>query len=184
MGPFRSVLVEGSRRQVSSVKHELDALKVMAAYIDLNPVRAGLVEGAEDYRWSGWGAALAGEKEAIAGLCDVVGCGVSQWEGRGREAYGRWVSERRRVNGGEDEDKDARVELGLMVRVRAFSQGVAVGSAGFVEGLFGERRDLFGPKRKVGSRPLDGGGGLVLAALRCLRDLRQPRGGEAMGNDV
>ena len=45
MGRFKSVVVEGSRDQVSSVKNQGDALKVMAAYIDLNPVRAGLVAG-------------------------------------------------------------------------------------------------------------------------------------------
>ena len=36
---FRSVLVEGN-----------DALAVMASYIDLNPVRAGIVEDPADYR--------------------------------------------------------------------------------------------------------------------------------------
>jgi hypothetical protein len=40
-----------------------------------------------------------------------------------------------------------------------------VGSKGFVEAVFGERRDLFGPKRERGARPLAG-------ELRTLRDLR------------
>jgi hypothetical protein len=43
MERFKSVVVEGSRDQVSSVKNQVDALKVMAAYIDLNPVRAEVV---------------------------------------------------------------------------------------------------------------------------------------------
>ena len=166
MGPFKSVLVEGSRGQEASGKHQADALKVMAAYIDLNPVRAGLVAGAEEYRWSGWGEALAGEKEAVAGLCDVVGCGVSQWESRGKGAYGMWVGERRR------EDEDEADGLSLLRRVRAFTSGVAVGSAGFVEEVFAERRDLFGPKRKAGARSLDGGSRGVNGLLRALRDLR------------
>src|SRR5690606_4270861 len=46
---FRSVLVEGG-----------DALRAMAAYIDLNPVRAGLVDDPKDYRWCGYGEACAG----------------------------------------------------------------------------------------------------------------------------
>ena len=49
---FRSVLVEGAGL----------ALATMAAYIDLNPVRAGMVEDPKDYRWSGYGAAMAGRK--------------------------------------------------------------------------------------------------------------------------
>ncbi|MCC5804825.1 MAG: transposase [Opitutales bacterium] len=47
-GPFRSVLVEPTRA----------ALSVVGAYIDLNPVRAGLVEDPADYRFSGYGEAL------------------------------------------------------------------------------------------------------------------------------
>jgi putative transposase len=172
MGPFKSVLVEGSRGQDASAKNQADALKVMAAYIDLNPVRAGLVAGAEEYRWSGWGEALMGEKEAVAGLCDVVGCGVSQWESRGKGAYGSWVGERR----SEDEDEDAMGKGSLLRRVRAFSAGVAIGSAGFVEAVFGDRRELFGAKRKAGARPVDGGGGLPSGALYALRDLGGVRG--------
>jgi hypothetical protein len=167
MGPFRSVLVEGHKTQDCKTEDraQLDALQVMAAYIDLNPVRAGLVAGAEEYRWSGWGEALMGEKEAVAGLCDVVGCGVSQWEVRGKVAYGSWVGERRKV---EDED-----EMGsLLRRVRAFSAGVAVGSAGFVEEVFNGRRDLFGPNRSDGARPLDGRGSFRFGAICALRDLR------------
>jgi REP element-mobilizing transposase RayT len=47
---FRSVLVEG----------KCHALKAMAAYIDLNPVRAGICEDPKDYRWCGYGEAVAG----------------------------------------------------------------------------------------------------------------------------
>jgi hypothetical protein len=32
----------------------------MAAYIDLNPVRAGMVEDPADYRWSSYGEAVGG----------------------------------------------------------------------------------------------------------------------------
>jgi hypothetical protein len=172
MGRFKSVLVEGSKGQDASVTIQADALKVMAAYIDLNPVRAELVEQAGDYRWSGWSGAQGGEKEAMEGLCDVVGCGVSQWETRGKGAYGLWVSETRRqvrarkAKGGESSEVD------LMETIRAFSGGLAVGSAGFVEEVFGERRDLFGPKRERGARPLAGGGGLLSGALHALRDFR------------
>ena len=40
---FKSTVVEGREA----------ALRVTAAYIDLNPVRAGIVEDPKDYRWSG-----------------------------------------------------------------------------------------------------------------------------------
>jgi hypothetical protein len=55
---FKSVLVEGSQ----------DALLTMAAYIDLNPVRARLVADPQDYRYSGYVEAMGGAKEAREGL--------------------------------------------------------------------------------------------------------------------
>ncbi|WP_162024467.1 transposase [Lentimonas sp. CC6] len=46
---FKSVLVEGQG----------NPLQTMAAYIDLNPVRAGLVEDPKDYRFCGYAEAVA-----------------------------------------------------------------------------------------------------------------------------
>jgi len=39
------------------------AARTMAAYIDLNPVRAGMVEDPADYRWSSYGEAIGGGKK-------------------------------------------------------------------------------------------------------------------------
>jgi hypothetical protein len=36
------------------------AARTMAAYIDLNPVRAGMVTDPADYRWSSYGEAIGG----------------------------------------------------------------------------------------------------------------------------
>lgn len=56
-GRFSSVIVEPTQK----------ALTAVAAYIDLNPVRAEIVEDAGDYSWSGYGAAQSGDSDAIAG---------------------------------------------------------------------------------------------------------------------
>ena len=50
-GRFRSTLVEGNS----------PALATVAAYIDLNPVRAGLVDDPKDYRWCGYAEAVASD---------------------------------------------------------------------------------------------------------------------------
>src|SRR5690606_13228113 len=55
---FKSVLVESAG----------EPLRAMAAYIDLNPVRAGLVADPKDYRWSGYGAGGGGGSGARAAL--------------------------------------------------------------------------------------------------------------------
>ncbi len=59
---FKSVMVEGGV-----------ASKTIAAYIDLNPVRAGIVKDPAEYRWSSYGEAIGGGgkgngKKARAGL--------------------------------------------------------------------------------------------------------------------
>jgi hypothetical protein len=61
-GRYRSVVVEGNPLALLSV----------AAYIDLNPIRAGLCDDPKDYRWSGYGDASAGNKRSREGLHEVV----------------------------------------------------------------------------------------------------------------
>ena len=55
---FKSVLVEGAG----------NPLQTMAAYIDLNPVRAGLAEDPKDYRFCGYAESVAGHEGARSGL--------------------------------------------------------------------------------------------------------------------
>ena len=49
-----------------------EALRAVAAYIDLNPVRAGLADGPEGYRWSSYAAAVGGMRLARAGLVAAI----------------------------------------------------------------------------------------------------------------
>jgi len=63
---FKSVIVESGT-----------AARTIAAYIDLNPVRAGMVEDPADYRWSSYGEAVGGGprgngKKAREGLVRAI----------------------------------------------------------------------------------------------------------------
>jgi hypothetical protein len=49
------------------------AARIVSAYIDLNPVRAGMVEDPAEYPWCGYARALVGEKESAKGLLRVWG---------------------------------------------------------------------------------------------------------------
>jgi REP element-mobilizing transposase RayT len=62
-GRFTSVLVAEEER----------ALRTVAAYIDLNPVRAGMVGDPGDYRWSGYAEAMEGKARARRGLVRIIG---------------------------------------------------------------------------------------------------------------
>ena len=49
-----------------------EAARAVAAYIDLNPMRAGLAKRPEDYRWCSYAAAVGGMRLARAGLVTAV----------------------------------------------------------------------------------------------------------------
>ena len=90
------------------------AARTMAAYIDLNPMRAGMVKDPAEYRWSSYGEAIGGGakgngKKAREGL---VRASLSH-EGVGFEIE-RWkdvMRTYRRVMGLALERKNGRVEL-------------------------------------------------------------------------
>ena len=71
---FKSVLVESGH-----------AARVMAAYIDLNAVRAGMVEDPKDYRWCSYGQAVAGNQRAREGLQRVMFEGEAAGHGEGAD---------------------------------------------------------------------------------------------------
>ena len=72
---FRSVVVEA----------DTEAQRMVAAYIDLNPVRAGLVKDAADYGYSGFGEACAGASAARRGLARIEG--KMAWTSKFHERY-------------------------------------------------------------------------------------------------
>jgi putative transposase len=177
MDRYKSVMVEGRG----------EPLHTMAAYIDLNPVRAGLVKDPKDYRWCGYAEAASGIRRAQRGLSKVTGTPVDGWEKGGAEAYrcllfssGVEVKDAQNVNVVRkgvtaDEARKVLKEKGkltalelVQLRVRYFSDGLVLGSREFVEGVFTENRDKFSPKRKDGARKV----AETKASLFSLRQLR------------
>jgi putative transposase len=162
MDRFKSVLVEGKG----------EPLRTMAAYIDLNPVRAGLVKDPKEYRWCGYAEALGGSRKAQRGLCKAMCKPVDGWKSAGAaEAYRCLLhAEGREVKDAQNEKvvsrgvttESARAVLAekgklspaelVRLRVRYFTDGVVLGSKAFVEGIFEAERARFGPKRKDGAR--------------------------------
>ena len=178
---FKSVLVEDGH-----------AARVMAGYIDLNPVRAGMVKKPEEYRWSGYGEATAGKKKAREGLQWVM---LEKWrqttsseraamkmgEWRTAEAVYRLLlaadEEKRKGDRSEDGAKRRGTRVGLprlsevqmlRCRVRYFTDGLVIGTRKFVAHAFALTRDQFGPRRRNGPRKL----ARAETELRTMRALR------------
>lgn len=168
---FKSVLVEGS----------WGCLLRVAAYIDLNAVRAGMVVDPKDYRWCGYAEAVAGDRQARRGL-------VAAMQREAEHADWRHVGAAYRKvifgigEGGSSRAGISRAEVAkvwaaggklslaqlLRCRVRYFSDGMVIGSESFIEGFFKARRETFGPRRKSGARRMRGGD---WGEMRCVRAL-------------
>ncbi len=185
------------------------AAKTMAAYIDLNPVRAGIVEDPADYRWSSYGEAMGGRKKARAGLVRALrahqgqAADASLWREVSRE-YRRLLMEgameKVRESIGRDGKQHAKVvrkgisrkraekeiaaaeaeaDGGVLLlgrslhhRIRYFTDGAVIGSRGFVDEVFRNARERFGPKRRSGARKLKGSAAALAGEIWSLRDLR------------
>ena len=197
-GRFKSVLVQGGY-----------AARVVAAYIDLNPIRAEMVNLPEDYKWCAYGEAMRpnGNTLARAGICRVL---TQNQECSSGKASGKAVERMDGKRGGESSTVEwndggaewyrmmlfadgeevfvDRPEMGvvnkcvrkgfkrkqvksvlgkggklsfgeiLRCKVRYFSDGMVVGSRGFLDSVFREARGLFHEKRKSGARPMRGVG--------------------------
>ena len=108
-GRFKSVLVE-----------EGVASRAMAAYIDLNPVRAGMVEDPALYRWSSYGEAMGGGAKgtgakARAGLVRAFGAHLG-WDADARHWAGRVSREYRMLllEDGQEKTREVRDADGLI----------------------------------------------------------------------
>jgi REP element-mobilizing transposase RayT len=167
---FKSLLVED----------EPGALSAVAGYIDLNPVRAGLVEDPKEYRFCGYGEALGGSGRAREGILSVlearewaVGARVYRRQllvGAGSAGRsGKVVLEPERIRKMLAEGGELSVAQALRLRIRYFSDGVVLGSQAYVNEVFAEFRDRFGKRRSSGARRM---GGLPFGGLFTLRDLR------------
>jgi REP element-mobilizing transposase RayT len=176
---FKSISIEGSEH----------ALATIAAYVDLNAVRAGIVKDPKDYRYCGYGEAVGGSKVARAGLGRIMQSLdiMAKWpdvsalyrkhlyvqgERKGLKADGspmRRGFSRDQVEEVLNSNGKLPMHDLLRCRVRYFSDGVVLGSRTFVEDTFQKHKDQFGLKRQTGARPMKHGNWGDLFTMRDLR---------------
>lgn len=159
---------------------ELDdrAYRVIAVYIDLNCVRAGIVRDPKDYHYGGYGQAVAGNRAAQEGIIRLMGGGA--WEEVQREYRVLLFtvgSEPQEKGASIPEDDLQRVlaqggklPLGTLLRcrVRYFSRGAVLGSKAFVEAQLTALRTRLGPRARVCPIP-------IVAEWTDMAVLRKPR---------
>ena len=185
---FKSVLVEGKG----------NPLQTMAAYIDLNPVRAGLVKDPKDYRFCGYAEAVAGQPEARAGLRIVwaayadggsearsttsTGSGQDGLTEEGAlRAHRSYIFAKGAERCGTEADRAAMLKVletedgvlprgaVLRCRVRYFTDGAILGSAEFVRSFVEEIKAEKERKRPPKVHPMRGSEWGGLSVIRGLR---------------
>ncbi|MDA9589850.1 transposase [Opitutales bacterium] len=169
---FKSVLVQG----------EGNPLQTMAAYIDLNSVRAGLVEDPKDYRFCGYAEAVAGVAEARRGLIQIWSdygakrSGLALQAHRmlifGKHASGAGLSDltrKRALKVLDREDGQLPKAAILRCRVRYFTDGAILGSAEFVRGFVDVWQVERGRKHPPKVNAMRGSDWGDLAVIRSLR---------------
>lgn len=133
---FKSVLVEPKS----------GVMRTMAAYIDLNAVRAGLTSDPKDYRFCGYAEAVAGHVSARRGIAGLVaGSRRNGWawaQSSYRETlFGKGNKPEPQSKGLAPEKLAEVIKAGghlplaevLRCRVRYFSDGAVLGSRAFVQ---------------------------------------------------
>ncbi|NCD31855.1 MAG: transposase [Spartobacteria bacterium] len=162
---FKSVLVEGG-----------DVLRTVAAYIEMNPVRAGLAADPSEYPFCGFGDAVTGSERAREGVIELMvqkgrafGCDIARkWETQS----GRYIEEVL-LYGDMDGEGCVKTAEKLLQRCRSFTAGQVLGSKDFVEAFFRDNRDYFGPRRREGRCKLRGDWKGIFAVRDVGKDYRK-----------
>ncbi len=171
---FKSVLVEPKNKVVET----------MAAYIDLNAVRAGLVADPKDYRFCGYGEAVAGHPAARAGLRSILaGETLPGWEqaqadyrltlfgvGSGARPGEGTISPTELAKVVNDRGRLPLATV-LRCRIRHFTDGAVIGGELFVAGHLAAYRTRTGRRQGGTPKPMPSlaDWGASLTTLRGLR---------------
>ena len=148
-GRFKSLIVQDGRSLIN-----------LLAYVDLNPVRAGIVQRPEAYRWCSLGYhVLTGNRDDMLSL----DFGMREWGGNNPaemlRKYRQFLYETGTVNTGKGQPMDAgivarerkknfelkRLEL-FSFRARYFTEAGIMGSKEFVQEVFDQVKHLLSSK--------------------------------------
>jgi REP element-mobilizing transposase RayT len=160
---FKSVVVQDGNTLINCL-----------AYIDLNPVRAGLVEKPEDYRWSSIGYHVqAGNRDKLLSLdLGLKEFGVADEKERFRR-YRRFLYQAGAIDGGKgavldskllekEQQRDFRLPTGLrlLYRTRYFTDSGIIGTREYVRRTYSQVNDRFNAKRDKVPKPISGFNGI------------------------
>ena len=150
---FKSILVEPKHRVIAA----------MAAYIDLNCVRARICSDPKDYRFCGYAEALAGSKVAQKGLISVIGGSWQEAQAAYREILFSIGAGPNGQAGNISEEAlkevmvvGGKLPLAMLLRHKLvyFTSGAVLGGKSFVEEQLIKYRQLSGRRKRTEPYPV------------------------------
>ena len=136
---FKSVIVDNGETLINCL-----------AYIDLNPVRAGIVDKPENYRWSSIGYHLQTNNKGNFLSLDF---GLAEFNVKGADDrlkyYRKFLYEKGNIKN-QDKERDRDFEVGgvdrFLYRTRYFTDSGIIGSKAFVDRIYQDFKDYFSSK--------------------------------------
>ena len=146
---FKSVIVEDGETLINCL-----------AYIDLNPLRACLVDRPEDYRWNSLGYHIqTGNKGDFLSLdFGLKEFGIRTADERLRY-YRQFVYEKGCISEAKGQRIKERIDR-FRYRTRYFTDSGIIGSKSFVSRLYADFKDHFSSKHEKKPKPIGGLGGI------------------------
>ena len=144
------------------------ALLVIAAYVDLNAVRAGITPDPKDYRFCGYAEAVARAGPARSGLLSLfppkapwkkvlAGYRKFLYVEAARAGHSKKkVLDRETILKVFEEGGELSVPELLRLRIRYFTAGVVLGTREYVDKIYAKHLKKHTPKRKKGARKMKG----------------------------
>ena len=171
---FKSAIIENDPSVVITV----------AAYIDLNPVRAGIVEDPKDYPFCGYNEALAGHESLQLGLLAILQ--TDQLEHALADyrmiLFGKGTQPKQDGNGhtlNSEQSRAVNQSLGeisteelLRHRLRFISNGTVIGSSEFVTAFIGKWSKRIGDVLQRMPKPI---GSAHLPSMTTFRRVSEPK---------
>lgn len=157
---FKSVLIQGCG----------NTLKKIAAYIELNPVRAGIVKDPGTYKWNSYSEAVSGNNLTRTRISEILLNTPSSddWD-RIHKDYKEYLyfklsqnNPAKALNNQTDPkpqksmSQNESIAAALRSRIRYFTDGLVIGNKEFILNFYQLRQHLLCPTRKVPGKPVRG----------------------------
>lgn len=157
---FKSVLIQGCG----------NTLQKIASYIELNPVRAGIVSDPGTYKWNSYSEAVSGNNLTRTRISEILvnTDDATDWNSvhkiykeylhfkLSKENPPNSTDNQSNLKSGKPKSQHTSIAEALRSRIRYFTDGLVIGNMEFILQFYRLRKHLLCPTRKTPGKPIRG----------------------------